>query len=732
MNKNYCSLIFAIPLFTISPAYSAKLSNDDIKAVAQFLVSDKMLVKSKKNEDVPLSFYMGTTTDIEKYFGQFICEKDNTCSVEDALYLKPSFAILGVGVNDEGDTLAKRQAQAQIERTDVKYGTNIYDAATWQIALGLAAKNNLIDAQTAKGLIRHELNNITLCESVTPGDGKPCNRATNGFQYGYNKPITDPTDAFTYRMLANLASDNDPFFGFFLKDPFVGTSYESGLTMSYDPAKVNPKYPASYFTNVSTWSDWKPIAGENAWAQMIGPLQASFLTHDGNVLSGSVSLKNAVATLTAFSYMQSGIGAFYYAPGGSLGNTGPIPQGEISLENNFSILGGLQVLNGALNKIVLKTPDQLKAIKLIHTMLYGGTTENGVATIGLLSFFYNGGFDHTNGVFYTSGTAATPTSQSDWTPATGGAMAVDVNTWGIAALGAGTIDNWFGAGTALGIWHNVKQKGGYFNPSGKLMGVGYTLDNASSDKIMSTEWTAGAINTLNMLIKYYSTPNRGATAADLAQLKQDRIDMQAGIENLRNDKYLAANFDSATPSQNFVTLPASEGVGYLYASKRWLIPFGWYANTLPSLTSNAWIVMNQYSFNPFQYSGKLSGKNYPAPAKINISGGGGGPTILPKAVTVSYDAGNLGPIKGLALAYKTDPNAPNWIPAGSVSGRSGSGNLPKGTAIISIAYQADNNSWYGACQVHKAGDICQDSACNSVKVISVAWSQSGTGECNLK
>ncbi len=214
-------------------------------------------------------------------------------------------------------------------------------------------------------------------------------------------------------------------------------------------------------------------------------------------------------------------------------------------------------------------------------------------------------------------------------------MAVDINTWGISALGVETVDKWYGSGTALAIWKNVIKKGGYYN-NGHLWGVGYTLQNnvgSQPEKIMSSEWTAGAINTANSLIAYYDTQG-----VDITELKANLADMQEGILNLRNDNYLSANFDNATPKEYFVSLAPSVGQAYLYASKRFAIPFGWNANTLPSTTSNAWVLMNEFNFNPFQSLGKLTGEDYATPKKVDISGGDAPPKgeALPKAVTIAF------------------------------------------------------------------------------------------------
>jgi hypothetical protein len=687
----------------------------DIEQLVRFLTSKELLIPSKDSQPVPLSYYLGNKEDIAKYFGDYICASNNTCTVVDSLYNNP-YALLGKGLPPQQGTEQEiLQAQAQIERTDMKYGTDIYDAATWQIAIGLAAKNGYLEPEKARGLVANQLQAITHSE----------NRATDKlFKYGYEQSITDPKIAFSFRMITT---------DFHNKDPFYETRYQDYLKWDYNPeelAKNDPAHhSADFFKYLTTWSDWKPITGENAWAQLIGPLQAEYLLNNGKIAANSPALTNAMNSLYAFSAMQAGIGAFYYAPDGSLGNQGPIPKGEISIENNFSVLGGLQILKQVLQSTE-QTPEVTKAMARIDVMLNGGITVNGYKTIGLLSFLYNGAYDREKGVFYTHGTALTPSSTKDWRPDTAtasSAMAVDINTWGISALGVETIDKWYGPGTALHIWSNIRYKGGYFD-NGQLWGVGFTLNNNNKEqpeKIMSAEWTAGAINALNSLIDYYEKQG-----IDVLQHKAELASMQEGIIHLRNDTYLAANFNAATAKEYFVTLPKTSGQAYLYASKRFFIPFGWNANTLPSTTATAWVLMNKFNFNPFQYRGQLMGENYPTPKKVNISEGDTPEDeVLPQEVTVKFNAGNLGPITKLSLNYNLDGSATHWLNAATVDGRIGIAILPKGCKAISLAFY--NGGWAGACQLRPAKKICKDNDCNQAKTISAHWSPDGSGSCDM-
>lgn len=584
------SLILSVCVTTI---YAGTPS---ISSLVSFLTSDALLRENKAGHSIPLSYYIGKSEAVARYFGDFICQADNSCEVTDSVYDDP-FAILGKGLPPyQGTEQQIKSANAQLERIDMAHGADIYDAATWQIALALSAKNGYLEKDKARLLVENQNERLQ----------NESNRATSdSFKYGYAKTITDPHKAFTFRMVTKT---------FILKDPFYDTRYKDSITWDYSPEEMASHSPGSKpsdFKYVTTWSDWKPITGENAWAQLIGPIQAELLLNKGKLSSDSKALKNAINSLYAFSAMQSSIGGIYYAPGGSLGNTGQIPKGEISIENNFSVLGGLQVLKGTLAHIPPshQTRDALQAIDVL---LNGGQTVSGFHTEGLLHFFYHHAFNQGQGIFYTHGIAPIPTDPNSWQAddsQDAAALAVDVNTWGIAALGPETIDHWYGKQTALSIWMQVRKRGGYFDKEGKLLGLGYTLQN-DKDQIMSTEWTAGAVNALNLMVPYYEKQGM-----DVTSLKNDLISMKLGMEKLRSDNYLGQGFDHETPQPFFTPVEKQYGVAYLYASKRFAIPFGWYANTLASTTSTAWVIMNRLNFNPFQYQGKMVGEHYPIPSE---------------------------------------------------------------------------------------------------------------------
>ncbi|MFW2540694.1 MULTISPECIES: hypothetical protein, partial [unclassified Legionella] len=183
----------------------------------------------------------------------------------------------------------------------------------------------------------------------------------------------------------------------------------------------------------------------------------------------------------------------------------------------------------------------------------------------------------------------------------------------------------------------------------------------------------------------------------------------------------------------FVVVPPDIGQAYLYASRRFPLPWdwNWNANTLAATVANAWVLMNKFDFNPFQYQGKLSGENYSVPAKTDIRNvdnfieGG----ALPKRVTVQFTAGDLGAISQLSLSYNLDGSQANWFVASTIGRREGIAFLPKGTQAIAITFF--NGGWAMACQVIPASKICKDQECGGVKTIKARWSSDGKGECDL-
>jgi hypothetical protein len=289
----------------------------------------------------------------------------------------------------------------------------------------------------------------------------------------------------------------------------------------------------------------------------------------------------------------------YYGPAGMYGNQGGVINPyEVSTENNASLLAGLLMLQA-----VLTAHGQPNA--MIQTMIYG---DGGKTTAGMLSYFKNNAWDEQAKTFYQGGFANQP-GKAAWIPTTE-PQAVDVNTWTVTVLGQPLIDSWFGAGTANTIWQSVKTWGGFYGPDNTLWGVGYSDKDGNgggkfnANGILSTEWSAGAINMVQALMTQY-----GSSSPYYANLKNDFDSMINHEMSLRTDQYLnqsQAFPHGITSTFNSLVPMANNQLGFLYASKRYLIPFGWLANPLPSTCSTAWILMQYYHFNPFTLGGSFT------------------------------------------------------------------------------------------------------------------------------
>jgi hypothetical protein len=87
-------------------------------------------------------------------------------------------------------------------------------------------------------------------------------------------------------------------------------------------------------------------------------------------------------------------------------------------------------------------------------------------------------------------------------------------------------------------------------------------------------------------------------------LREDEAAMLDGVQTLRFDRYLTTDFPEKP--DNYADLIVQSGKPYLYASKRYQVPFGWYANPIPSTSSTAWMIMLADDYDPFGYGGKAN------------------------------------------------------------------------------------------------------------------------------
>ncbi|NGX43838.1 MAG: hypothetical protein K940chlam7_02143, partial [Chlamydiae bacterium] len=568
------------------------------------------------NKLLPLSYYSTPS-----YWGEYVCDElGNDCRVTDVF-------------NSDDYTLSPSKSspgrELQYERINVNNGTDIYDASTWQIALALAAREGLSSSRKMESLLDLiENQNLLL---LFGHDG---NYRSDDLPYGINRATTKDDGTFTYNGLEISQPENAFYFRMVARqwlstDPFMGTEYERNISVENLP-KDNPEYKKGKVS----WADWKPITGENAWAFLIGPLQGDYIKNveieeKNYVPFESISMQNALSVLYAFQGLQSPLGGIYYAATGSLGNVGDesVNPFEISVENNASALAGLWIFQDLL-KLSVEHETELSyvqkksirnAIEDIDSMLYGGPTPNDYDTDGLLSFFKNYAWDKEQGTFLQGGFANNPNADSEWIP-TYSPKAVDVQTWTITVLGQRVIDEWNGFGASYRAWETTKQWGGFYGPDGEFWGVGYSEKDGNGQDadyttgILSAEWTAGAINLVRALIVEYRTvlddpsasgSNKNSAEQYIQKLKDDERSMVRHLTSLRTDQYSGTvAFEQNRPT-NYDTLVAmsTDKLAFLYSSKRYFIPFGWYANPIPSTCSTSWALMLHYNYNPFQLGG---------------------------------------------------------------------------------------------------------------------------------
>jgi hypothetical protein len=554
---------------------------------------------------LPFSF-----SDSERYWGDYVCKQAAvSCAVSD-YYDSSDYAIKahpGAG------------ALLQTERINVHNGTNIYDAATWQIAVVLGAIvnhfGNFLDVDPYALALNQ---NTVLGETHNTRNIPTGSRATTmGSLYLYNGlRITDPRAAYAFRMTAPVWLAPDP-----LKD----SQYSSLISVGKLPGD-NPQYESGRVA----WSDWKPITGDNAWAFFVGPLQAAYLHfvvggHERYVPFADAAVQNAIAVLPTFAAMQSKLGAVYYAPAGTLQNEADTPVNPyfVSVENNLSLFAGLRILKATLQGELSGQPglssdtrQQIThCVAVIDAMLSGGALPDRRPTKGLREFLHT--FAWRDGEFVQGGFADEPKRTREWLPVLE-PRAVDVNTWGVATLGARQIDEWFGFGAAYRVWQRLKTWGGY-GEGRTLWGVGYSdadgngqmADGIYKAGVMSAEWTAGAIVMVRNMINYYrsvptNSPNATQARSFEAQLRQDEGSMILGIQQLRFGRYVQATLPGKPHDYaNLIMEPTTpvRSEPYLYSSKRYRIPFGWYGNPIPSTASTAWVILVADDYDPFGYGG---------------------------------------------------------------------------------------------------------------------------------
>jgi hypothetical protein len=252
------------------------------------------------------------------------------------------------------------------------------------------------------------------------------------------------------------------------------------------------------------------------------------------------------------------IGAIYYAPHNAYNVDRP-PLGElISTENQASTLAGILMLRAILveKNIFKNVVNDIESIaKQIQTFIKNSYDPS-------LGYFRQGGFYN----------VTTKTFQWDRI------FAVDCQTWTMSVIGSQKVDMWFGKGTALKIWGTTKNLGGYQYNGTMAKGLGF----GQSENIFSGEWTFGALNMLRLFTYDINDYNKVDINNEIRFIRdniEQEITTVATLNNMRVDSVL-------------------------YANKRYWIPFGWWANPIPSLASTGWAALFDSNYNPLFLGGQ--------------------------------------------------------------------------------------------------------------------------------
>ena len=617
------------------PAQSQLLSGDDMSKIISFMTSDintgtsgvayTATAGDLKGKLLPLGFWTGN-----RYFGEYLCKNGITsdgspanCNVVDVFNAQTS----EVFPQESTDPGVKVAGELQIERLNIVHGLNIYDGSCWQLTMALLGSK-----LQRPDLLAYSDNIDLMLKLGYSGDdsGNPPVVNTERSNKPLNGQTLSPESSFFYRYWPRKWLSKDPLMDGY--DQFISVSDNF------------PKDSAEYQRGVVSWADFKPITGENAWAIYIGPLQSAYLRDVVTLKRQCVNfngnaVQTAIKALPWIQAMQSQTGAVWYAPSFSLGNTGSetVNKYIVSVENNASLIGGLVMLrqilesmkanNGQSSDCSFDQAQMQTALNAVNDILSGGRTP------GMFSFFANHAIDMQNMKIHSGG-FADQDGAGIFVPYTKdqSADAVDVMTWGLSVLGVPYVDGTKGFGTTFKMWQALRERSGFF-VNNLLYGFGYSERDGNGRKgnadqgIMSAEWTFGAINFCKVMIAQYqdmldfnsalTQDERNQIPGMINELTADMKSMLTNINVLRSDKYGSAVEMSAHRPQGhdwnqLVNLNQGQ-LSFLYASKRYFIPFGWMSNPLPSTTSTAWAVMMEFDFNPFNLGGSMKSK-IPAPS----------------------------------------------------------------------------------------------------------------------
>lgn len=324
-----------------------------------------------------------------------------------------------------------------------------------------------------------------------------------------------------------------------------------------------------YTGKTITWSQWQPIAGENAWAGVLGPLEVYIKEHGSTYKPDVLEMRLAEEVARAAIVLQAENGGIRMAPKGTWSpqEPGTDPSeyewlyNEISTENNLSWYAAFRKLAQITGKSIYKN------------------ALNGVEN------YLKNSFDSQRGIFVQG--KHYDKAKRIWR--INPIFATDCQTWAIDVLGPEVIDKWFGAGSAYRLWSKTKDLAGIYDRN-NLIAVDFT----ERKQVKSIEWTAGGIMASAILADYYenNTPKQAIECGN------DAISMYAHMQNM--------------------AVKTGETLAWPYSDKRAPTGHGWMAaGRVLSTASTAWMGLLELSRNPFF----LGGRQIPYLEKVTRTAG---------------------------------------------------------------------------------------------------------------
>jgi len=311
-----------------------------------------------------------------------------------------------------------------------------------------------------------------------------------------------------------------------------------------------------YTGKTITWSQWQPIAGENAWAGVLGPLEVYIKEHGNTYKPEVLEMRLAEEVARAAIVLQAENGGIRMAPKGTWSpqEPGTDPNeyewlyNEISTENNLSWYAAFRKLAQITGKSIYKN-----ALNGVENYLKNSLdSQRGV-------FIQGKHYDKAKKIWRINPIFAT-----------------DCQTWAIDVLGPEVIDKWFGAGSAYRLWSKTKDLAGIYDRN-NLIAVDFT----ERKQVKSIEWTAGGIMASAILADYYenNTPKQAIECGN------DAISMYAHMQSM--------------------AVKTSETLSWPYSDKRAPTGHGWMAaGRVLSTASTAWMGLLELATNPFILGGR--------------------------------------------------------------------------------------------------------------------------------